>query len=246
MLESMFSQSEAAWANPELSFEERMLVQPEEGEAPPATSWSEMEPFIHRLPPREQDYVMLYYQQGIRQEQIASLFGVTQAGVSYRLGKAKKRLQFLQVCPQLTRDQFDLALVWETEVNLEIAWRCYETTCQSLVALQLGMSQGQVRARYWAVVARIRRRMAEAAHEAAYVARRMKDMSRSSEEVRRAEEQAEAAATDSPLRVFLKALLLTASHWNILNEVRFPWHLDEAATIMTVDDHPAGRKRRRK
>ena len=245
-MESMFSQSQAAWASPELSYEERMLVQPEE-ESPASPTWDRMEPWLHRLPAREQDFVRLYYKDGLRQEQISAMFGCTQAGVSYRLAKARKRLQFLQVCPALTKDDFDLALLWEDPVNVELAFRCYFTTCQSLVALELGMSQGQVRGRYWAVVSRIRRRMAEAAAETAFIARRMRDMSRSSEEVRRAEEQAERAAADSPLRPFLKALLLVASHWNVMNEVHFPW-MDEraSAVIITVEDATRRRVRRKK
>lgn len=77
---------------------------------------SKVAPLLDRIPERESDLIYLYFIQGKRQADIAEIFGVTQAAVSYRLDRGIKRIQFLLSIPQVTEDELrrDLPAVFPT------------------------------------------------------------------------------------------------------------------------------------
>ncbi len=62
-------------------------------------------PLLDRIPERESDLIYLYFIQGKRQADIAEIFGVTQAAVSYRLDRGIKRIQFLLSIPQVSEEE---------------------------------------------------------------------------------------------------------------------------------------------
>lgn len=96
--------------------------------------FEEFEPFIQKLPKREQDLIEMYYQDDKKQKEIADFFGVTQGAISHRLSRAKKRLAFLKKMPKIIGD---LKNILQKHFNsFEIDLLCYmiQTTCQSKTA----------------------------------------------------------------------------------------------------------------
>lgn len=77
---------------------------------------SKVAPLLDRIPERESDLIYLYFIQGKRQADIAEIFGVTQAAVSYRLDRGIKRIQFLLSIPQVLEEELrrDLPRVFPT------------------------------------------------------------------------------------------------------------------------------------
>src|SRR5208337_2153769 len=97
--------------------------------AEPLKKFSLIEKYLPRIPPREADLIRLYCIDKMKQEQIARLFGITQAAVSYRLARGRKRLQFLATIPELDRDELELDLGPKfRDQDREILWRMYVTT----------------------------------------------------------------------------------------------------------------------
>jgi len=113
--------------------------------------------FLDRIPAREADFIRLYHRDKLKQEQIAKLFGITQAAVSYRLHRGIKRIQFLRTIPELTQLEFDKEVgpMFESQ-DKEILWRMYNTTCQSEIAKQLGLTQARVRHRFFRSLEKVR------------------------------------------------------------------------------------------
>jgi hypothetical protein len=111
-------------------------------------------PFLHRLPEREADLIEMYYLKHKRQADIAALFGVSQAAISYSIGRAIHRVKFLLSVPDLTVEDLrrDLPHVPFKPIDVEILVGMWETTCQSAVALKLDLTQGRVRHRFFAAV----------------------------------------------------------------------------------------------
>jgi DNA-directed RNA polymerase specialized sigma24 family protein len=105
---------------------------------------------IDDLPDREADFVELYYFRGKRQTDIARIFRVSQPTVSYRLGRAAKRILFLLELPNVDFSQLerDMKSFLDDPLDAEIMVLMYQTTCQSEVAKRLGVSQGLVRHRF--------------------------------------------------------------------------------------------------
>lgn len=66
---------------------------------------SRVVPLLDRIPTREADLIYLYFIQRKRQADIATIFGVTQAAISYRLDRGIKRIQFLLSIPPVTEDE---------------------------------------------------------------------------------------------------------------------------------------------
>jgi predicted transcriptional regulator len=99
-------------------------------------SFEEIEPYLHKLPPREIDLVTLYRKYGKNQKDIAKIFDVTQGAVSSRLRRAADRLQFLRDLPKITEEEIDLHLaqVFKEPYEIEIIKCMKETTCQSKTA----------------------------------------------------------------------------------------------------------------
>lgn len=128
--------------------------------------FSIIEGYLPRIPRREADLISLYHRDRMKQEQIAKIFGITQAAVSYRLHRGIRRIQFLRTIPRLDKDIFDLELGPKfSGQDLEILWRMYETTCQSEIAKQMRLTQGRVRHRFFRALGRIKELIAEEARE---------------------------------------------------------------------------------
>lgn len=110
-----------------------------------------------RLPDREADLIRLYFFKSKRQTDIAEIFNITQAAVSYRLKRALDRIRFLIEIPEVTKDEIfeDLVGVMPTKLDARIFAEMFESTCQSEVAEILDISQGRVRHRFIANLARL-------------------------------------------------------------------------------------------
>lgn len=135
-------------------------------EASSLLDFSLVEEYLDRIPDREADLITLYYRDRMKQEQIAKLFQITQAAVSYRLHRGIRRIQFLRTIPVLFHDQFELDLGPKfTDQDREILWRMYQTTCQSEIAKQMNLTQGRVRHRFFRSLAKIKELIREEARE---------------------------------------------------------------------------------
>jgi hypothetical protein len=110
-------------------------------------------PLLDRIPKREADLIYLYFIQKKRQADIAVIFNVTQAAISYRLDRGLKRIKFLLSIPQVTEEDIrrDLPGVFK-EIDVNILVGMWQTTCQSQVAENLGLTQGRVRHRFFKAV----------------------------------------------------------------------------------------------
>lgn len=119
-----------------------------------------LKPLLDRIPEREADLIYLYYIQKKRQADIAEIFDVTQAAISYRLDRGLQRIKFLLSIPQLTEEEIrrDLPLLYANgkqvfkAIDIEILVGMWATTCQSEVANLLGLTQGRVRHRFFKAV----------------------------------------------------------------------------------------------
>lgn len=105
---------------------------------------------LEDLPPREADFVDLYFFRQLKQTDIARIFGVSQPTVCYRLQRATARIQFLLGLPDIEVPQLEQDLVGflSDPLDVQIMVLMWKTTCQSEVAKRLGVSQGLVRHRF--------------------------------------------------------------------------------------------------
>jgi predicted DNA-binding protein (UPF0251 family) len=105
---------------------------------------------LDELPPREADFLEMYYFRKMKQTDIAMIFGVSQPTVHYRLNRAASRIKFLLCLPDLPKDTVLNLLrgVFTDQMDIDILLGMWSTTCQSEVAKQLGVSQGLVRHRF--------------------------------------------------------------------------------------------------
>ena len=116
------------------------------------------------LPPREADFIDLYYFRRLKQTDIAHIFGVSQPTVCYRLQRAAARIQFLLRMPAVDLGRLEKELrnllvnptVERPALDVKIMLLMLETTCQSEVAKRLGVSQGLVRHRFIRSLSRMR------------------------------------------------------------------------------------------
>ncbi len=110
-------------------------------------------PLLNRIPQREADLIHLYYIQKKRQADIAEIFEVTQAAISYRLDRGLQRIKFLLSIPSVTEEDLraDLPHVFK-QIDVDILVGMWQTTCQSEVAKQLNLTQGRVRHRFFKAV----------------------------------------------------------------------------------------------
>lgn len=118
-----------------------------------------IEPLLERIPEREADLILMYFVHGKRQADIAAIFGVTQAAISYRLDRGIKRIKFLLSIPQVSQEDLrrDLPMVFPpakdgSNIDVDILIGMWATTCQSEVATQLQLTQGRVRHRFFKAV----------------------------------------------------------------------------------------------
>ncbi len=110
-------------------------------------------PLLERIPQREADLIYLYYIQKKRQADIAVIFNVTQAAISYRLDRGLKRIKFLLSIPQVNEEDIrrDLPAIFKA-IDVNILVGMWQTTCQSEVAKTLELTQGRVRHRFFKAV----------------------------------------------------------------------------------------------
>lgn len=113
-----------------------------------------VESLLDRIPEREADLIYLYYILKKRQADIAAIFEVTQAAISYRLDRGLQRIKFLLSIPEVTEEQLreDLPKVLPQKIDVDILVGMWQTTCQSEVATKLGLTQGRVRHRFFKAV----------------------------------------------------------------------------------------------
>lgn len=162
--------------SPEELVAEREHPEPEPPEPRPLPTWEVMEPFLERIPPVEADMVRLRAQ-GMTQDTVAFLFGVSQQAVKYRLQRARLRIQWLATVPRLdgARFQGDLGLVLtdrQTEV-LEALWKhgSQSRAARSLYGDRQGSTgQSSVRVHLLAALAAMRRAVETGHPSAALVA----------------------------------------------------------------------------
>lgn len=102
------------------------------------------------LPPVEADFVEMYFFKHIKQTDIATIFGVSQPTVCYRLYRAIDRIKFLLTLPKVDLEvmRADLSRFMSDPMDIDIMVYMYETTCQSESAKRLKVSQGLVRHRF--------------------------------------------------------------------------------------------------
>ena len=112
---------------------------------------------LEDLPPREADFVELYYFHRLRQTDIADIFSVSQPTVCYRLKRATERIRFLLHLPPTDEEQMerDLSGFLSDPLDVRIMVLMWKTTCQSEVAKMLNVSQGLVRHRFLRSVTRM-------------------------------------------------------------------------------------------
>lgn len=113
---------------------------------------------MEALPAREADFVDLYYFRRKKQTEIAFIFDCSQPTVCYRLQRATARIQFLLQLPKVEEDDLlrDMRAFLKEALDVRIMLLMWQTTCQSEVAKQLGVSQGLVRHRFLRSVTRMR------------------------------------------------------------------------------------------
>lgn len=105
---------------------------------------------VDALPEREADFVELYFFRHLTQTEIAGVFRVSQPTVCYRLQRATDRIRFVLSLPNISSADIrrGVGSYLKDPDDLEIMVKMVETTCQSAVAKQLGVSQGLVRHRF--------------------------------------------------------------------------------------------------
>ena len=91
--------------DPEALLSEAESPVPEDPPSEPRMEWEEVGRYLHRLPPLEADMIRLRLE-GLSQRQIATVFGVVQQTVSYRLRRAARRIRWLSTVPALTEEGF--------------------------------------------------------------------------------------------------------------------------------------------
>jgi DNA-directed RNA polymerase specialized sigma24 family protein len=196
-------------------------------------------PYLDRIPPREADLIRLYHKDKMKQEQIAKLFRITQAAVSYRLHRGIKRIQFLRTIPELENDVFELELGPKfCEQDREILWRMYETTCQSEIAKQMNLTQGRVRHRFFRALERIKQLIIEEAREKQVQVQMMRKQGKSIDDLIQAEQELEDTVKNSRYGKYWTVFFaISDKHFNILHEVSLPQFRDRGdAAIMPIGE----------
>lgn len=114
---------------------------------------------LDQLPPREADFIDLYYFRSIKQTDIAQIFGVSQPTVCYRLQRAADRVRFLLSLPKYDAKEIEAQVspILSDPVDVRIMVLMHETTCQSEVAKRLDVSQGFVRHRFIRSIEKLRK-----------------------------------------------------------------------------------------
>lgn len=194
--------------------------------------------YLKKLPEREADFIELYHKDKMKQEQIAKLFGITQAAVSYRLHRGIRRIQFLRTIPELEKDVFQQELSDDfCAQDMEILWRMYETTCQSEIAKQMGLTQGRVRHRFFRALQKLKELIAEEAREKQILLQALKKQGRPEKEVEAAQQDLDECINSSKYAKYWTVFFaISDKHFNILHEVSLPQFRDRGdAQILPIE-----------
>lgn len=107
------------------------------------------------IPPREADFIDLYFFKKVRQTAIAEMFNVSQPTICYRLRRGAARLKFLlELSPYSIGDiERDLKIFLKDDTDVLVMMGMLRTTCQSDVARELNVTQGFVRHRFLRTIA---------------------------------------------------------------------------------------------
>jgi hypothetical protein len=94
---------------------------------------------------------------GCRQADLAQVFEVTQAAISYRLKRAIQRLKYLVEIPEGVEDDLEQLLpeVVTDPKTLQVVREMWVMTSQSHVAAKLGITQGQTRFKFMGALKRL-------------------------------------------------------------------------------------------
>lgn len=113
---------------------------------------------LDSIPAIEADFVRLYFFDHVKQTDIATIFGVSQPTVCYRLQRAIDRIRYLLEIPSLDKDSLreSLSRCLKDSVDVDIMVLIFTTTCQSEVAKILGTTQGNVRHRFMRSISKLR------------------------------------------------------------------------------------------
>jgi DNA-directed RNA polymerase specialized sigma24 family protein len=242
-ISTRFSNNDRLGAESEISIED--LIERQLAPAPEEDLIAEgyqpdfgvIEHHLNRIPERETDLIVLYYRDKMKQEQIARIFGITQAAVSYRLHRGIKRIQFLRTIPELEFDEFELELGPKfSDQDREILWLMYETTCQSEIAKRLKLTQGRVRHRFFRALNKIRDLIAEEAREREVNLQlsRRRGLDITPEKIK---QEVEKTTRDSRYGKYWTVFFaISDKHFNILHEVSLPQFVDRGiAQILPTD-----------
>jgi hypothetical protein len=125
----------------------------------PDTFKLKIAPLLDRLPPKEADMVEMYFLQGKREVDIGEIFGITQAGVAYRLRKAIGRIKWLLSVPPITETDVRTVLPrWGFSAQeVELLALMWLTTNVTEVSRRMGIRQGTGRDRFMTLVTRLRK-----------------------------------------------------------------------------------------
>lgn len=106
--------------------------------------------YLLNLPPREADFLDLYFFKHVKQTDIAAMYGVSQPTVCYRLSRAATRIRFMLALPIIDVVSMEKTLkdLLQDDIDVYVMVQMYHTTCQSAVAKGLKVSQGFVRHRF--------------------------------------------------------------------------------------------------
>lgn len=110
---------------------------------------------LELIPPREADFIELYFFKKVRQTSIAEIFNVSQPTVCYRLKRAAARIKFiLDLSPySIVEMENDLREYLKDPTDVDVMMGMLRTTCQSDVARELNVTQGFVRHRFFRTLA---------------------------------------------------------------------------------------------
>ena len=99
-----------------------------------AVCFSDLEPFLEKLPRREVELIEMYLHENKKQKEIAAFFNVTQGAISHRLSRAYSRLRFLRDMPKIGRDIKEVLNPYFEDFEVDVIVYMVETTCQSRTA----------------------------------------------------------------------------------------------------------------
>lgn len=139
------------------SLEDRLVHVGDEARNPEA-SMDKVKDALKMLPERERDMLEMYFFKEKGQAEIGRLFNVTQGDVSYRISRSVERLKFYLSLPKVCtrRMAMDLMRILKDPTYVAILVLMLQTTSQTAVGEQVGLTQGQVRYRFIKALERLR------------------------------------------------------------------------------------------